>query len=66
MKSIKEIRTETKQHKNKTKYNYICGWCGNRFERWVSFRGGVSDQVQCDRCGNFVSTYNKKNKRKKE
>jgi len=42
---------------------YECGWCGKEFEQEVgTYKGngkhsGVSSQVKCKDCGNFIPTY---------
>jgi hypothetical protein len=50
---------------DKTKTDYKCDWCGNKFARMVATSSGgkhnnVSTQVQCDRCHNFLSTWGDK------
>jgi len=45
--------------------NYNCGWCQNSFSKYVSktvtnrkdSKGGVSTQIVCPKCHNFLKTW---------
>jgi len=55
---------------DKIKTDYKCGWCGNKFTRYVAKSSGgkhnnVSTQVQCDRCKNFLPTWEDTEKKPK-
>lgn len=45
-----------------TEQDYTCGWCQEKFTRWVTQTGGgphnnVSTQVKCPKCGMFIPTW---------
>ena len=64
MRSLKEIK------EGKEIRNYNCGWCEHKFTQAVGSissssgnpnktgHNGVSDQVKCPNCNNFLKTYN--------
>lgn len=48
---------KTKKETMKQLMSYECEWCGNMFNQYVCTVDGVSDQVMCRNCGNFIKTW---------
>lgn len=60
---ITKTYSSLRNKEGKTHNVYKCEWCNEEFERFVrnfdggGKHGGVSTQVKCSKCGNFIKTW---------